>query len=101
MQKFRDALFWLWQDVSWCVSGECRSSQDGTALVCQFLRDDALRALVRLSEAKRIEPYCTQRLTRQGAVVDVSIVSSALIDETGKIYAIATTERLINGDVHG
>ena len=39
-----------------------------------------------------------QRLTKAGAVLEVSIISSALVDEAGQMYAIATTERSIQGD---
>ena len=42
-----------------------------------------------------LESYRTQRLTRAGAVIEVSIISSALLRETGEVYAIATTERAV------
>ena len=35
----------------------------------------------------------TQRLTLDNRVLDVSIISTALIDARGKMYGIATTER--------
>ena len=60
------------------------------------LRDDAMHILTQLSAARVIEPYRTQRLTKAAKIVDVSIVSTALIDSTGKTYAIATTERLLD-----
>ena len=65
------------------------------------LREQALATLAQLSRAKVLEPYRTQRLTQAGAVIEVSMVSTALLDETGQVYAIATTERAIgasNGD---
>jgi two-component system, chemotaxis family, CheB/CheR fusion protein len=60
----------------------------------ESLRKDALATLIKLGQAKILEPYRTQRITQQGAVVQVSIISTALLDVTGKIYAIATTERV-------
>ncbi|SBT08138.1 MCP methyltransferase/methylesterase, CheR/CheB with PAS/PAC sensor (fragment) [Candidatus Accumulibacter aalborgensis] len=57
------------------------------------LQDDALTRLEQLSRAEILEPYDTQRLTREGAVVAVSIIATALLDEAGQMYAIATTER--------
>jgi two-component system CheB/CheR fusion protein len=63
----------------------------------QALRKDALERLRQLSQAEILEPYRTQRLTKQGAVLAVSIISTALLNETGEMYAIATTERLIGG----
>ena len=61
------------------------------------LRKDALATVVKLGQAKLLEPHRTQRITQQGAVVQVSIISTALLDETGKIYAIAPTERVDEG----
>lgn len=66
----------------------------------QGLREDALRTLSHLSQAKLIEPYRTQRLNRQGEIVEVSVTSTALIDAKGDTYAIATTERALHGDQH-
>jgi two-component system CheB/CheR fusion protein len=57
------------------------------------LRAEALGRVEQLSRAKALEPYQTQRLTKAGTAVEVSMVSTALVDETGKMYAIATTER--------
>jgi two-component system CheB/CheR fusion protein len=57
------------------------------------LREEALATLVRLSQAEVLEPYDTQRLTKDGRVIKVTMVSTALINETGQMYAIATTER--------
>jgi two-component system CheB/CheR fusion protein len=56
-------------------------------------REGALEKLARLSHAEVLKAYLTQRLTRSGTVLDVSIISTALLDAAGKIYAIATTER--------
>ena len=61
----------------------------------QELREGALDTLVRLSRAEILEPYRTQRLTKDGKVKEVSIISSALLSEAGEMYAIATTERVI------
>ena len=61
------------------------------------LRMQALATLAQLSRAKIMEPYRTQRLTQAGAVIEVSMVSTALVNEAGQMYAIATTERAIAG----
>jgi two-component system CheB/CheR fusion protein len=50
-----------------------------------------------LSRAEILEPYLTQRLTKAGAVVEVSIISTALVNEAGEMYAISTTERVKAG----
>ena len=59
----------------------------------QELQEDALTRLRQLSQAKILEPHKTQRLNKEGMVVEVTIVSTALIDEGGEMYAISTTER--------
>ncbi|HLQ50549.1 MAG TPA: PAS domain S-box protein, partial [Terriglobales bacterium] len=52
--------------------------------------DDILR---KLSRGERIEHYETQRLTRSGAKVDVSLSISPLFDLEGKIIGAATIAR--------
>jgi two-component system CheB/CheR fusion protein len=54
---------------------------------------EALARIYQLSLAKILEPYPTQRLTKDGTIVEVWLTSTALVNETGKMYAIATTER--------
>ena len=58
------------------------------------LQEDSLAKLLQLSRSEVLEPYATQRLTQDGSVLDVWITSTALMDATGHMYAIATTERL-------
>ena len=60
-------------------------------------RGIALTRLLQLSVAKILEPYQTQRIAKDGTVVDVSVISTALVNESGKAYAIATTERAKEG----
>jgi two-component system CheB/CheR fusion protein len=57
------------------------------------LREDALAKMHQLSQAEILEPYLTQRITKEGALVEVSMTSTALVNEIGQMYAIATTER--------
>jgi len=59
------------------------------------LQDTALAQVRRLSEAHLLEPYQTQRVTKDGRVLDVMLTATALLDQTGQMDAIATTERLI------
>ena len=61
----------------------------------QELRKSALGKLRQLSQAEILEPYHTQRITKSGTVVEVSIISTALVNEDEEIYAIATTERAL------
>jgi len=57
------------------------------------LRAGALATLAQLSRAEILEPYTTQRLTKEGKVLSVSMISTALLNDAGLVYAIATTER--------
>jgi len=57
------------------------------------LHASAMAKVHQLSQAKTLKPYQTQRLAKDGLVVDVSLTSTALINESGNMYAIATTER--------
>jgi len=58
-------------------------------------REGALARLAQLSRLETLQPYRTQRLSKAGAVLEISIISSALVNESGQMYAIATTERAI------
>jgi len=48
-----------------------------------------------LSRARVLEPYLTQRLTRSGNTIEVSLTATALVNEAGQVYAISTTERAL------
>ena len=60
----------------------------------QTLRGDELARVQRLAQEETLDAHRTTRLTKSGAVVQVSIISTALIDDKGRIYGIATTERV-------
>jgi len=57
------------------------------------LQATALEQVQQLSQAKTLAPFRTRRLARDGRVLDVDLTATALLDEAGKVYAIATTER--------
>jgi len=59
----------------------------------EALQKDALAKVHDLSRAAILEPYRTQRLTKDGAVVEVWMTATALVNEAGQMYAIVTTER--------
>ncbi|MBB5349025.1 PAS domain-containing protein [Desulfoprunum benzoelyticum] len=62
-------------------------------LVPERLQEETLAQIHRLSRAEILEPYRTQRINRDGMVMEVLMTSTALIDEANQVYAIATTER--------
>jgi two-component system CheB/CheR fusion protein len=59
----------------------------------RVLREAAMERVHQLSQAEILEPYRTQRITKNGAAVEVWMTATALLNEAGKMYAIATTER--------
>ena len=59
------------------------------------LQAEALELVQQLSKARVLESYLTQRLTKDGNVVKVSIISTALMNAAGQMYAVATTERVV------
>jgi two-component system CheB/CheR fusion protein len=65
------------------------------------LREGAIAKLASLSRAEVLQPYLTQRLTASGAMLEVSIISTALLDPNGVLYGIATTERAKRSEAPG
>ncbi len=57
------------------------------------LQEQALARIHQLSQSEILEPYQTQRLAKSGQTLNVSLTSTALVNEAGEMYAIATTER--------
>jgi two-component system CheB/CheR fusion protein len=54
---------------------------------------DALTMVRQLARAEVLAPYRAQRVAKDGRIVNIWLTATALVTETGKIYAIATTER--------
>jgi len=65
-------------------------------LIPENRKEEEVNMVKRLSRAEVLEPYRTQRLTKEGGIVDVWLTASSLIDKDNNVYAIATTEREIN-----
>ncbi len=64
-----------------------------------FPRDkgiDPLALIQKLNSNGIPEPIITKRITKDGQELDVQITTTTLQDETSKVYAIATTERLLD-----
>ena len=65
--------------------------------IAENLREEALGKIRQLVKSDVLEPYRVKRITKDGRTVDVLLTATALLDKSGKIYAIATTEREIGG----
>ncbi|MBK1642126.1 chemotaxis protein CheR [Chromatium okenii] len=55
-------------------------------------RADDLARMPPLHPIGKLEPFCSQRLTKEGSILEVWISATALINEAGLVYALATTE---------
>jgi len=62
-------------------------------LIPEGLREEALAIMQRLGQAEVLEPYRMQRIAKDGRIVEVWLIATALLNESGQIYAIATNER--------
>jgi len=61
-------------------------------------QEESQAIIKKLSRSEVVAPYRSQRLAKNGDVIAVSITASALLNEHGEMYAIATTERAISAD---
>jgi two-component system, chemotaxis family, CheB/CheR fusion protein len=68
---------------------------NGRERIPQALHAQEIEAIKQLSQADVLEPYHTRRLTKDKRIVDIYLTATALINEAGEVYAVATTERPI------
>jgi two-component system CheB/CheR fusion protein len=61
-------------------------------------REQALTAALRLGRSEVLEPYRSQRVAKDGRIVEVWLTATALVNESGQVYAVATTERGIGSE---
>jgi two-component system CheB/CheR fusion protein len=54
---------------------------------------EALAVLRQLSRGEAVEPYRMPRIAKDGRVVEVWLIATALVNDSGSVYAVATTER--------
>lgn len=64
-------------------------------LIPENVRKQELGVVQKLSKSKNLKPYRTQRVLKDGRIVNVWITATAIRNEIGEIYAITTTERVI------
>ncbi len=64
-------------------------------LIPEGRREEALAVLREQSQAEAIEPYRIARIAKDGRTVEVWLTATALVNDSGGVYAIATTERPI------
>jgi two-component system CheB/CheR fusion protein len=54
-----------------------------------------------LAQSKVLEPYRSQRIAKDGKIIDVLLTATALINQAGDVYAVATTEWEIDSKTGG
>jgi two-component system, chemotaxis family, CheB/CheR fusion protein len=59
------------------------------------LQEKDTEQMKKLSHSNTLETYKTKRLSKDGSIIEIHIIASALITESGNIYAFTTTERPI------
>ncbi|MEI9938269.1 MAG: chemotaxis protein CheB [Pseudomonadota bacterium] len=64
-------------------------------------RQAALTVISRLIQAEVLEPYRAQRLTKDAKIIAISLTATALLNESGQVYAVFTTEREAKGGANG
>jgi len=68
-----------------------------TMNICDIIpekhQEEALAVTQQLARAEVLAPYRAQRLAKDGRIVEIWLTATALVKDTGEIYAIATTER--------
>jgi two-component system CheB/CheR fusion protein len=64
-------------------------------MIPQDKREEALAVVRKHTRSETVEPYRTQRIAKDGRILEVSVTATALVNETGQAYAVATTEREI------
>ena len=62
-------------------------------MIPESIRAEALRVVKQLVKADVLKPYRMQRIAKDGRILNVLLTATALVNEGGHIYAIATTER--------
>ena len=62
-------------------------------LIPEVARENELEVVRQLSRSGVLQPYRAERVARDGRIVRVTLTATALVDDAGAVYAVATTER--------
>ncbi|MBY0268422.1 MAG: PAS domain-containing protein [Burkholderiales bacterium] len=62
-------------------------------LIPQAGQEEALAVIQQLGRAEILQPYRMERITKDGSIVRVALTATALVNASGDVYAVATTER--------
>jgi two-component system CheB/CheR fusion protein len=70
-------------------------------LISENLREKELVIVQQLSLSEVLKPYRTQRVTKDGRMIEVLMTATVVMNEAGEIYAITTTSREIRKKTKG
>jgi two-component system CheB/CheR fusion protein len=64
-------------------------------LIPEDRQEEALAMVRQQSRAEVLEPYRMPRIAKDGRIVEIWLTATALVNDSGSVYAIATTERKV------
>ena len=67
-------------------------------LVPEGRREETMAVLRKLCRSEAMEPYRMSRIAKDGRIVEVWLTATALVNDSGGVYAIATTERRVQSE---
>ena len=69
------------------------------AIVPEEHRAEVAAYLEKVAAGDSVPPFETQRVTRDGSVLEIWLVVTALVDAAGEVYVVATTERDVSARI--
>ncbi|WP_440947420.1 chemotaxis protein CheB [Methanosarcina sp. T3] len=72
-----------------------------STLIPENRKEEELGTVKRLSQAEVLEPYHTQRLSKDGRIVDIWLTASPLLNKADEVFAIETIEQEIKSEKSG
>jgi two-component system CheB/CheR fusion protein len=62
-------------------------------LIPEGLHQEELARIQQLIHSEILEPYCGERVAKDGTIVKVWLTATSLVNKDGQVYAVASTER--------
>ncbi len=76
-------------------------NMNASSMVPEDRIEESMDIMKELVKGEVPEPYQTQRITKEGRILNVWVIATPLVNEDGEVYSIATTEREIkSGNTH-
>jgi two-component system CheB/CheR fusion protein len=91
-----DGSIMAWNPGAESIYGWSEAEALSMNIVDMIPKEDRKKALARvqqLIDMAELEPFRMRRIAKGGTIVEVWLIATALVNEAGDVYAIATTER--------